>query len=50
MRTMGSPSYGKDYLYWNHYGSSANRVNMESLQWILDVIFEVEDYLDYEKV
>ena len=46
----GSPSYGKDYLYWNHYGSSANRVNLESLQWVLDVIFEVEDYLDYEKV
>ena len=40
----------REYLSWNHYGSSANRVNLESLQWILDVIFEVEDYLNYEKV
>lgn len=43
----GSPSYGKEYIYWEHYGRSANRVNMKEFKWILDVIFKVEDYLDY---
>lgn len=43
-----SPSYGKEYIFWNHYGSSANRVNLEEFKWILDVIFEVEDYSAYK--
>lgn len=43
----GSPSYGKKYIYWYHYGHSAERVSMKNFQWILDVIFEVTDYSAY---
>jgi len=44
----GSPSYGKEYIYWNHYGSSAETVSLKKFKWLLDVIFEVEDYSDYK--
>jgi hypothetical protein len=43
----GSPSYGKEYIYWNYYGKSAKTVSMKNFKWLLDVIFKVEDYLDY---
>ena len=43
----GSPSYGKEYIYWQGYGRSAMTVSMKNFKWLLDVIFEVEDYLDY---
>ena len=43
----GSPSYGKEYIYWQGYGRSAETVSMKNFKFILDVIFEVEDYLDY---
>lgn len=43
----GSPSYGKEYIYWSHYGRSANTVSLENFKWILDVIFKVDDYSDY---
>lgn len=44
----GSPSYGKEYIYWSHYGRSANKVSMKSFKFILDVIFKVDDYSDYK--
>lgn len=43
----GSPSYGKDYIYWSHYGRSAETVSMKNFKFILDVIFKVEDYSAY---
>lgn len=43
----GSPSYGKEYIYWQHYGRSAERVSMKNFQFILDVIFKVTDYDAY---
>ncbi len=43
----GSPSYGKEYIYWQNYGGSAERVSMKNFQFILDVIFKVADYSAY---
>jgi hypothetical protein len=43
----GSPSYGKEYIYWQGYGRSAETVSMKNFKWLLDVIFEVTDYEDY---
>lgn len=43
----GSPSYGKEYIYWEHYGRSAVTVSMRNFKWLLDVIFKIEDYSDY---
>lgn len=43
----GSPSYGKEYIYWQHYGRSAERVSMKNFKFILDVIFKVADYDAY---
>ena len=43
----GSPSYGKEYIYWHDYGSSAETVSMKNFKWLLDVIFKVTDYEDY---
>ena len=36
----GSPSYGKDYIYWQHYGQSANTVSFENFKWIAQTIFK----------
>lgn len=43
----GSPSYGKRYIYWQHYGRSAGSVSMKYFKWVLDEIFKVEDYDAY---
>lgn len=43
----GSPSYGKEYIFWRNYGSSAVTVSMKNFKWLLDVIFKVTDYEDY---
>lgn len=43
-----APDHGKEYIFWEHYGRSANTVSLENFQWILDVIFEVKDYSDYK--
>ena len=43
----GSPSYGKEYIYWQGYGRSAKTVSLKNFKFILDVIFKVEDYLDF---
>lgn len=37
----GSPSYGKDYIYWTHYGSSAEKVSYKNLCWVVHVIFKM---------
>ena len=46
-KRWNAPDYGKEYIYWEHYGQSANTVSLENFKWILDVIFEVEDYSAY---
>jgi len=28
------------YIGWHHYGSSANKLNIENLHWILENIFD----------
>lgn len=35
----GSPSYGKDYIYWGNYGASAESVSYKNLCFVLSVIF-----------
>lgn len=30
------------YLGWTHYGSSANELTVEGLQWVLEVIFHMD--------
>ena len=30
---------GKSYIYWSHAGSSANRVTLKDLNWIIRSIF-----------
>ena len=32
------------FLFWNHFGSSAQRITLKNLKWILDVIFESKNY------
>lgn len=29
------------YIYWTHYGSSANKLGLNSLKWILSEIFKM---------
>lgn len=38
---------GKEYIFWRHYGSSANSVSLQNLKWILTKIFEMapEEFL-----
>lgn len=40
-------SNGGQYIFWNHYGSSANRVSLDSLEWIIREIFRTtpEEFL-----
>lgn len=33
-----APDYGKEYIYWYGYGSSATDVSLEKLRWIMEVI------------
>lgn len=30
------------YIFWSHYGSSANRASLKSLRWIIEVIFDMK--------
>lgn len=41
-RAEGSRGY--DLFFWRYYGSSANRVSLSNLRWILKVIAESVDY------
>lgn len=38
---------GGNYIFWRHYGSSANRVSLQNLKWILKEIFKMtpEEFL-----
>lgn len=45
----GSPSYGKDYIYWQNYGSSANTVSFDEFKWIAQEIFECKTANDFLK-
>jgi hypothetical protein len=31
---------GRQLIYWQHYGQSANRCNIKELTWIINTIFE----------
>ena len=30
-----------EYIHWKHYGSSANKLSLENLKWILTTIFKM---------
>lgn len=38
---------GGKFIFWNHYGSSANRVSKKNLSWIITEIFRMtpEEFL-----
>lgn len=40
-----------DYFHWNHYGSSANEVSLDSLKFLLEKIFEcgADDFVELDK-
>lgn len=47
------------FIYWTHYGSSANKASLENLKWILQEIFQLTPeqflfnyttYSKYEKI
>lgn len=46
-------SADNEYIYWRHYGSSANKLSLQNLNWILTTIFEstpeqfLFDYVTY---
>ncbi len=48
-------SSDKVYIYWRHYGSSANKISLTSLRWILRTIFNTTaeqflyDYTTYSQ-
>ena len=44
VRRPDAPDFGKKYIYWEHFGSSANKVTLRDFKFILDVIFKVKDY------
>ena len=41
-------SANEQYIYWQHFGSSANKNTMESLAWILKNIFKLtpEEFIE----
>lgn len=44
---------GKNYIFWQRFGSSANTVSFKNLCWILSGIFKMtanEFYKTYDKV
>ena len=43
-----APDYGKEYIFWRNYGRSATTVSLRNFKWILDEIFNVEDYSAYK--
>lgn len=40
----GKPQKRPGYLHWYYYGSSANRVSISELRWILNVIAKSPDF------
>lgn len=34
------PNFGKPYIYWRHFGESAEKPTLQNLRWILKVIFK----------
>ena len=39
------------YIFWRHYGQSANKNTLKDLRWILKVIFEIDlNNIKYEIV
>ena len=42
-KTCLSVGYGRDFkqhIYWEHYGSSANKCTLKDLEWIITAIFQ----------
>lgn len=33
--------FGKPYIYWQHWGQSANKPTLQNLRWILKVVFKM---------
>lgn len=44
-----SPSYGKSYIYWQHYGSSANTISLANFIWIAQTIFDCKTANEFVK-
>lgn len=48
-------SADKSYIYWRNYGSSANKISLQNLKWILTDIFKTTpeqflfDYTTYDE-
>ena len=34
----------RQYIFWYHYGSSAERLGIQNLRWIMKVIAKSDDY------
>ena len=39
--SIGIGNNGQSYIFWKHYGSSANRVSLQNLKWIMIEIFKM---------
>lgn len=52
--SIGNGNGGR-FIFWRHYGSSANRVSLQNLKWILTEIFKTTpeqflfDYTTYNE-
>lgn len=42
-------SANQQYIYWRHFGSSANKNTVEDLEWILENIFKLSPEKFIEK-
>lgn len=38
----GACDYGRHYIFWSHYGSSAETPNKKKLNWLIRTIFEMK--------
>lgn len=38
---IGTGTGLKKYIFWRHYGSSANRVTKADLRWVIETIFRM---------
>ena len=39
--------YAFGLIHWHSFGSSANKATLRNLKWLMDVIFECDDYEVY---
>lgn len=43
-RHKGNDGTNREYYFWNHYGSSAQRVTDSELRWIFKTLFKAGSY------